>query len=55
MNKIEEPLYAPFPVPELFMREKFHFKLLLYSSLLLFGFSSFRFHIFWEKKKKVNS
>lgn len=49
MNSIEEPLFAPFPV--LFLREKLHFKLLLYSSLLLFVFSSLLFHTFWGEKK----
>lgn len=48
MNNIEEPLFAPFPV--LLLREKLHFKLLLYSSLFLFVFSSLLFHTFWEKK-----
>lgn len=48
MNNIEEPLLAPFPV--LFLREKLHFKLLLYSSLFFFVFSSLLFHSFWEKK-----
>lgn len=51
MNNAEETLFALSPV--LFLRGKWHFKLLLYISLFLFGFSLFLFHSFWGVLKRT--